>query len=86
MFNIFRPRPPRPPPPPPPPQYSVVTYTWVKVGRREELESKTARFGTLAEAKASLKGQVFYIAKIYFRLHELVDTVRGTQPKPKPLS
>ena len=62
-------------------EFEVVVYTWVAVGRRETLRTRTSYFLTLAEAKASLKGITFFEAKI---LHhgELVYAVRGKQPNP----
>ena len=67
----------------------VAVWTDVKVGKRTAVRLLTSSYeisgGTLAEAKATLTGKLFYVAKIYER-GELVATVRGTQTKQNPVS
>ena len=75
-----------PPQPLRPIEFAIVISEWVEVRRRVSLRTITDHLiGTLADAKASLAGKLFYAAKIYDR-GELVATVRGTQTKQNPIS
>ena len=71
-------------------EFAIVESIWVEGRRRVTLQKRRYNFsGTLALAKASLAGKLFFSAKIYekeFGFEELVATLRGTQTKQHPIS
>ena len=89
-------KPPAPPavkppaPPARPKEFVIVESIWVEGRRTVKLHKFQYDFsGTLAQAKASLAGKLFFSAKIYekeFGFEELVAAVRGTQTKQHPIS